>query len=260
MLKYDNDKQLEYSLITLHKTIEKGINIQDLATLFFLLLKIFSEKPLQVWKAQITQNNFMKILGVLFVCVERLNNSGSNKDLPVVYKLFEGKSEKNIHPILTLENNHKFYLWLWEAKFDSINEVVDIIKQYPVFYRDIPILNILSKKLNISNFDKLGEETEDGKNILLFFNTLSVNFKRLVELMTKKVKGYELIQKSDSKILNSNRSLMIEFLDRVSRSNSQETKSFLVALMKSLGQIYDGNIETLLLGEMAHLYRDSFSF
>jgi hypothetical protein len=223
----------------LHKTIEKGLGIEDTATLFFLMMKIFVDKSLATWKNQIEESNFMKILGLLFVCIERLNQSGSYKDLPEVYNLFAGKKSKTqgktLHPVLSQANSNSFYLWLWQGKFDDINQVVDILKQYPVFYRDINLLNQLSKRLNIQNFDKLEEDTDDHKNIQLFFNILSINFKRLVVLTKKKVKGYETIQKQDSAILTANKSGMIEFLDRVSRSNSKETKSFLIAIMKSLG-------------------------
>ena len=33
--------------------------------------------------------------------------------------------------------------------FDEISEVSDILKQYPLFFRDIETLNVLSKRMNV---------------------------------------------------------------------------------------------------------------
>lgn len=114
----------------LHKTIEKGIAVEDTATLYFLIMQIMSDKPLITWKDQMSESNFMKILGILFICMERLNQTGSSKDIPIIYHLLAGKSmgEKPLHPIITQENSSKFYLWLWQAKFNEIDEVTDILK------------------------------------------------------------------------------------------------------------------------------------
>lgn len=201
----------------------------------------------------------MKLLAVLFEIVERLNQNNADKDLSVVYSLLQ-YNELNPNTVASATNK-QIYLWLWQSMFDEISEVSDILKQYPLFFRDIETLNVLSKRMNVQNFHKLDNDMQDKKTIQLFFDILSINFNRLGKTkVSDKNPGFELILKSDSSFLNSNKSVLIEFLDRVSCSNSKESKSFLVAFMKSLGQVYQGKIENLLLEEMAHLYRDNFSF
>jgi hypothetical protein len=89
LLKYENSKQMEYALTTLHKTIQNGINLKDLVQLLFKLFEIFSEKSAKIWKTQLDESNFMKLLAVLFEIVERLNQNNADKDLSVVYSLLQ---------------------------------------------------------------------------------------------------------------------------------------------------------------------------
>lgn len=203
------------------------------------------------------------MLALLFVCMEKVGFTCTEKELPKIYAIFgdsqgQGKSASTFQ---TLENSHRYYTWLWQGKFDEIEEVTDVIKLYPVFFRDISMLNSMSKRLNIQNFEKLDENSVDRKEILLFLNILSAWFKKLAETVQKSSLGSKSqVLKDETKIIAESKKPLLEFLDRVSQSNSKETKNFLIAFLKCLASVYDGKVYNLILGEMAHLYRDSFSF
>lgn len=119
---------------------------------------------------------------------------------------------------------------------------------------------MISWELDIQSFEFLEENSSKRKNIYLFLNTLSAWFKKLAEIQKTKSDSSSHILKAETRAITENKRNFLEFLDRISQSNSKETKNFLIAFLKSLAGIYDGKVYELLLGEMAHLYRDSFSF
>jgi hypothetical protein len=90
----------------------------------------------------------------------------------------------------------------------------------------------MSRKLNIQNFEKLEENSIDRKEIILFLNILSAWFKKLAETMQKS--GNSLVLKAETSAISENKKVLLEFLDRVSQSNSKETKNFLIAFLKCL--------------------------
>lgn len=47
--KYTNDRQLEYSLVTLSKKIEEELGIENTSALLFYIFEILSRKPLKTW-------------------------------------------------------------------------------------------------------------------------------------------------------------------------------------------------------------------
>ena len=206
-------------MVTLSKKIEEDLGIENTSVILFYIFEMLSRKPLKTWQLQMDKSNFLKILALLFVCMEKLGFTCSERELPRIYGIFGGSSEqaKSASPLHTLENSHKYYTWLWQGRFDEVEEVLDVIKLYPVFFRDIQVLNSLSKKLNIQNFEKLEENSIDRKEILLFFNILSAWFKKLADALQKTIlSANSQVLKAETLIISENKKTLLEFLDRVS--------------------------------------------
>lgn len=49
-MKYDNDRELEYSLVTLSKKIEENLGIELTSVVISNILEMLSTKPLKTWQ------------------------------------------------------------------------------------------------------------------------------------------------------------------------------------------------------------------
>ena len=246
--------QIEWQLVSLSKVIEKEDETPSLLKLLFDFYEIFRQRELAKWRTMLTKSNYLKVLSIFFVILQRISQKKLSKAYLESYSKDTAKKAKKGF-ILDFDKLDIIYEHFWEIySVDDEKLVKDIILSFPVFFRNLEAIKKVSLLLKVQNYRYKEKDTKECRNIQFFFQVLSKNFKGLADRQDP------LLNSLESEFLKKKDKVLLQFLDRVSRSNSKEAKSFLVAFLRSLSSVYDGKVSDLLFKNMTHLYRDSFSF
>lgn len=248
---FQKQEQIEWQFISLNKIIENEHNINILLQILFDFHKIFLTKKIENWRKMLTKSNYHKLISIFYVIIEKINHNKLKKFYVENFDLDPKKPSKGSK---TFEKLASVYETAWKNFISSEEKFKDIILIFPIFFRNLEILNKISLRLKVNKYKYKDKEEKYCQNIQLFFQVLCTSFKRLAASKDALLKTLE------SEYMKFSGEILIEFLDRVSRSNSKEAKSFLVVFLKSLTEVYEGKVSELLFGKMAHLYRGSFSF
>lgn len=237
---YKNNEDIELHLFSLMKSLETESKMPVLLKVLYDFFDILKRRPLTEWKELLIEDNYYKMLGLVLKIMIKV----SDAKISVYYR------ESNAY----FSQFNALYRYIWDGYLEGERFLKDIITATPLNFREISLLNSISLKLKVNEFSYKEKESEKCKKINLFFRVLCTKFKRLVDVEDPYFK------KIESRTIKEEKEIIVEFLERVSRSNSNEAKSFMVAFLKFVQSVYNGKISKLLLGEMAHLYKDHFSF
>lgn len=235
-----NPQDIEYSLVSLHKVVETESKMKILLKILYEVFGVVKRRSLAKWKSLNMESNYYKMIALLYSILEKI----SEKSVASYYK------ESNEY-----FNDFKvFYKYIWDSYLLGEDKLKDVILCIPLSFREIEILNSISLRLKVNEYKFKEKETGKCKKIQLFFNVLSSKFRRLADV------DDSYFSKIETRTIKEEKEVIIEFLERVSRSNSKEAKRFLVAFLKSISEVFNGNFSKIMMEEMSHLYKDNFSF
>ena len=235
--RYKNEKEIEYDLSMINKAVEKGAVLTDMVYALDAFYLILRGSTLLEWSNMLGRELFMKILAIGNLIVENISARH-------IEKVYDDTQNEFIGP-----NIAKFYIYLWKGliEYEDMKEIGEILRNYPLFFTNIDAINSISIALRLAG-DKESVHAE------LFLNQVHHKVKQLNE---SKCEG---LFNKEKKALEVKHSAFTEFVERVSRVNSKTSKSFLILFFKTAKDVCGFSIYRLLFHNMAHLFRDKFSF
>lgn len=236
---YKNEKEIEYDLVMLSKGLEKGTNLADSIYILTELSKMLTQHNIDEWKSLISYSILMRYLGTLLQVIE----SVQARDLEKVYLAFN--HDENMHQEIT--KLHK-YLWVNYASHNGKKEVKELLAKFPGYLCDIGLWN------SVSILFKVGSDQMDNEDVDFF---LAIIFNRTSAIRDS---NSEILRKLEKVNIEEMSSIFAEFVERISRVNTKNCKSFLVTFFKCIKNICGFEIYKMLFHNISHLYRDNFSF
>jgi uncharacterized protein involved in tolerance to divalent cations len=237
---FENGSKIELQLLNLVRIITQESRLPNLVQLFIAFSELLMTRSMAKWKKLNMNENYMKLLGIAFKLVSKIND----------------RSLVSTYPVLSPHSKilNQVYIYFWQEYVQHEKEIRNIIAAFPITVDNIVAINGLSKFLEVEDFSYEDKDSEKCKNIQFFFDVLSTKFKKISDSVTK------LEGKINKLEIKKERKNFVEFVNRVSLSNSDSSKKFLIAFLKSFGIILDGDLPNFVLGEMKHLFSDKFSF
>lgn len=236
--RYKNEKEIEYSLLMMAKGIEEGCQVFDLILGFHEFYEILKQHHLHIWKSRLSSELYLRLLATVSLLFESI----SARDMEKTYMLLTSQE------LAAVQDNFCRYLWDEYINHSAGKDMKELLTKYPLFLTNIPILN------SVSIWLKIGTDKMDQLDAEFFLSVVYNRAKIIRDCKSDTVKNLEKTTLEDESKKFS------EFVERVSKVNSKASKSFLVTFFKTVNTICGFEIYKLLFKNIAHLYRDNFSF
>lgn len=236
--RYKNEKEIEYALLMMAKGIEEGAQLFDLIVGFHEFYEILKLHNLQVWKQRLSSDLYLRLLGTVSLIFESI----SARDMEKSYMLLSSQE------MSTIQEDFCKYLWDQYINHSAGKDVKELLSKYPLFLMNINLMN------SVSIWIKIGSDKANTDDTEFFLSVIYNRAKLIKECKSDTVKNLE------KSTLEEESKKFSEFVERVSKVNSKASKSFLVTFFKAVNAICGFEIYKLLFKNIAHLYRDNFSF
>lgn len=240
--RYSNEKEIEYCLMMLGKGLEMGTNLQDLTYGLKELGQMVRQASWDEWGEVLSKPIMLKLFGVLELVMELLEN----RNLEKVYILL--MQEEILRELKLLFH----YLWNEYIKPKQnkaqTKEMRGLLTRFPLFLSMIDLWNSASITLKVGTDKAVQEDTD-------FLLTTFFNRAKLISASSS-----DLLKTLEKAGIEEKASIFTEFIDRLSKINTTNCKSFLVTFFKTANQMCGFSIYKLLFKNVGHLYRDNFSF
>lgn len=234
---YGNLKEIEYELVMIMKGIEGGITLIDAVYLISEISKRLIDHSISVWKQLLSEPILMRCMAL----IEQVLEAIEGRDLEKVF--IATHHTKDIADQLSL-----FLKYLWNNLEAGHREAKNLIAKYPTFLSHIQQWNSISLQL------KLGSDKRDHELSEFFLSTVYNRTKLINE------SDSDTLKKLEKAGIEDHSQVFSEFVERVSKVNSKNSKSFLVTFFKCIKSISGFEIYRALFHNISHLYRDRFSF
>jgi tetratricopeptide (TPR) repeat protein len=236
--RYNNEKEIEYALLMMAKGVEEGAQLFDLVLGLHEFYDILKTHDLKEWQTRLSHDIYLRLLATISLIFESL----SARDTERTYMLLTAKE------MATTQERFCCYLWDQYVNHNAGKDVKELLAKYPLFLTNISLLNTVSIWLKIGTDKMCIDDAE------FFLNVIYNRAKAIKDCKSDTVKNLE------KATLEEESKKFSEFVERISKVNSKASKSFLVTFFKAVNTICGFEIYKLLFKNVAHLYRDNFSF
>jgi len=221
------------------KALQSGTTLREVLGATAVVSKIVQVRPLKEWEELLGKDLYLKLLG----CIALLFESINSRDLEKVFVESQAQSIK--------ENIRSFGLYLWKNYSQNVDRHIDykeLLVKFPMYLSDIDIWNSASIMLYIGA-EKMHPDVAD------FF--LTVVFSKAKEIGSCTSETLKNLERTG---LEEKSKVFSEFVERISKVNTKNSKNFLITFFKSVKSVCGFSIYKLLFKDISHLYRDNFSF
>ena len=217
-------------ILHIYNDLDRCSSIKEMLKTLAGLHAILSRLPVDQWQALLDPAVYLRFLSLLSTLVERIDS----RDIDSVYTAMMEVDEEPVK---------KMYRYLWEnVRLDGRLE--EILQQFPVYLSHMDAIDLVS----------LHVYQHDSAHIDKF---MTIVYKRVKKILDRSSASLNNLQKI---ALEAQHQHFSAFVERVSRVNSKQCKQFLLILFKTISKVCGCHIYKLLFKNVAHLYRDNFSF
>ena len=235
---FGDEKDIEYSIVMIGKALEGGVQVPEMITSLVSISKMMRKLTIVEWSVSLSKDLFMKLVAVLSLLLEHLDN----RELEKVYVAL---LQPEVHDEVAA-----FGKYMWQAFIGNEvgKELRDALTRFPAYLAQVDVWNSVSVSM------KAGTDKMVPEQIEFLITVLYSKVKKISECTSTVVKQLEKAG------LEEKSKVFSEFVERISRINSKHCKSFLITFFKAVKNVCGYGIYKLLFSDIAHLYRDNFSF